>query len=142
VLNNYTAPYPVGQDQRDVRLVAIAALPNVFDPAHEGVWFDGTFTVVNYGSDLHTLSAPQLTAWQAAVAATTPQTVVHRAEVLAAALAGAPTILRNQVTAAQPFVPNGVTAGNAVNVLQTVVNDLVVFAARLADLLESLGVPT
>ena len=53
------------------------------------------------------------------------------------ALSGIPTTLRNQASAASGVT---VTSGNTVAVLQTIVNDLAIFCARLADLMELWGV--
>lgn len=53
-----------------------------------------------------------------------------------ARLQGVPAVLRNQATIASGTT---VTAGNVVNVTQTIVNDLAIFCARLADFIEGLG---
>lgn len=51
-------------------------------------------------------------------------------------LKGIPAVLRNQASLAASTT---VTSGNVVAVVQTVVNDLAIFCARLADFIEGLG---
>lgn len=133
MINNYAAPYPANADIRDVMTVSLANLPWV----PQGQWTTADNTL-HIGSDTNTLTGPQLTTWQGAVLTTTadPNAPYRTIPADISRLSGIPTILRNQ---AQIASSTTVTAGNAVAVLQTVVNDLAIFCARLADFIEGLG---
>ena len=141
-MNTYTFTLPASASPDDCVFAGVAnsIIPK---PDQYTIGFDGTNTslILNYNSTV--LTPTQQTNFQT-LCNTNPHpanTPWARNAILQQNLAGVPTILRNQVAAAQPFVPNGVTAGNVVNITQSILNDLVVFAARLADLIESLGIP-
>jgi hypothetical protein len=131
----YTASPPPTADYRDVLTTALASLPT--KPLSIQISADHTTLTVVMATPL---TGSQVTTFQSAIAATVADASApwHRYDTLAAALAGVPTTLRAQATTAAGTT---VTTANNNAVTQTILNDLAVFCARLADLLEYLGVP-
>lgn len=126
---------PAGADPRDLLFVAVpttiaAPAAHLYDPGTRALWliYDDAGPTVQQVAALQSL------------ANTNPQSVNAPWRIVAAdlgRLSGVVAVLRNQ---AQLAASTTVTSGNAVAVLQTVVNDLAVFCARLADLIESFGI--
>lgn len=134
----YTFTMPAGSNVDDVvaAVTAVVGKPDAWSMSVASSYQTPTLALTyNAG-----LSAGQQTTVANTIASNPHPATTQwaRAATIAAALAGVPTVLRNQATQAQGTT---VTAGNNVAVTQTIVNDVAIFCARLADLLEYLGIP-
>lgn len=138
-MTNYVFPMPAGANPGDC---VFAGVSGGTIPAPDGYALDVSTSyttpnlVLTYLTG--TLTPAQQTAFAAVVQSNpAPANAPWRQSVAdLGRLAGVPAVLRNQATTAAGTT---VTSGNAVAVLQTVVNDLGIFCARLADLIEGLG---
>lgn len=132
-MNQYSATFPIGADLRDLAATVLASLPAAPDLSPT-IIAPNTITVTYIA---RVLTPAQIAAFQSAAAApfADPNAPYRVLDADRLRLQGVPAVLRAQAQTAAGIT---VTSGNAVTVLQTVVNDLAIFCNRLADLIEAL----